>query len=102
MNITSIALDDFIGAFTAALTEANCKMAERHFSARNEMKEKYGSNIAFFASSGKTLHIKRGSITVTASPILKTEAGPAGKTEKMYLKFNGIKTREMRFEVSLE
>jgi hypothetical protein len=102
MNTTSIALDEFIAAFAAALDTANYKMAEQHAAIQSEMEEKYGPDIASFASRRPALHITRGSITVAAQPILKKEAGPDGKTERMYLKFKGLNTREMRFEVALE
>ncbi|MDR2446508.1 MAG: hypothetical protein LBD58_04340 [Treponema sp.] len=102
MNTTSIALDDFIAAFTAALDMANYKIAERHLAIQNEMKETYGPYIASIASCGQALHIKRGSVTVTAKPLLKKEAGADGKTDRLYLKFSGLNTREMRFEVALE
>ncbi|MDR2433960.1 MAG: hypothetical protein LBD47_05285 [Treponema sp.] len=102
MNITSIALDDFISAFSAALAGAEYKIAEQYLSVQNEMKEKYGAPIVSFVYRGRALHIKRGSITVMARPFLKTETGPGGKTERMYLKFNGSNTREMHFELALE
>jgi hypothetical protein len=66
------------------------------------MKEKYGAPIASFASQNHALRVKRGSITVMAQPFLKTDTGPGGKVERMYLKFNGINTRELHFEVALE
>jgi hypothetical protein len=102
MNITSIALDDFIAAFSAALAEANGKMAEQYLAVQNRMEEKYGASIASFASRGRALRIRKGSITVMARPFLKTESGPEGKTGRMYLQLNGLNTREMRFEVALE
>jgi hypothetical protein len=102
MNITSIALDDFIAAFTAALAEANYKIAEQHLVIQKAMKEKYGVYSADLTSPGRLLHIKRGSIKVMARPILKRETGPGGRTERMYLKFNGLNTREMHFEVTLD
>jgi hypothetical protein len=102
MNTTSIALDDFIAAFTAALDEANYKIAEQYLAVQNEMKDKYGAHIASFAFPGHALHIKKGSITVMARPILKRETVPEGKKERIYLKFTGLHTREMRFEVGLE
>jgi hypothetical protein len=102
MNTTSIALDDFITAFTAARNEANYKIAERYLAVQNEMKDKYSAHIASFASPSRALRIKKGSITVMARPVLKTEMGPDGKKERLYLKFIGLHTKEMRFEVGLE
>jgi uncharacterized protein (DUF2147 family) len=102
MNTTSIALDDFIAAFTAALDMASYKIADGHLAIQSEMKEKYGSYIASIASCGQALRIKRGSVTVTAKPLLKKETGAEGKTDRLYLKFSGLNTREMRFEVALE
>jgi hypothetical protein len=102
MNTTSIALDDFIAAFTAALAEANYKIAERHIAIQNGMKEQYGPYIADLASRGRMPRIKRGSVTVMARPFLRKETGPGGRTERMYLKLNGLNTREMHFEVTLE
>jgi hypothetical protein len=102
MNITSIALDDFIAAFTAALTEANYKIAEQHLIIQKAVKEKYGEYSADLTSPGQLLRIKKGSIKVMACPLLKRETGLGGQTERMYLKFNGLNTREMNFEVALE
>jgi hypothetical protein len=102
MNITSIALDDFIAVFTAALAEADFKIAEQYLAVQNEMKEKYGAYFASFASRSQTLRVKRGIITVMARPFLKTETGSGGGKERIYLKFTGLNTREMRFEVALE
>ncbi|MDR0557651.1 MAG: hypothetical protein LBG43_07290 [Treponema sp.] len=102
MNTTSIALDEFIAVFTAALDTANYKIAEQHLAIQSEMDKKYGPNIASLVSHSHALHITRGSITVTAQPLLKEEAGAEGKTDRIYLKFNGLSAKEMRFEVALE
>jgi hypothetical protein len=102
MNITSIALDNFISAFTSALIESNYKIAEQYLAIQDEMKEKYGAPIASFISKNQALRIKKGSITVMARPVLKKEAGPGGTVDRMYLRLNGLNTREMHFEVALE
>jgi hypothetical protein len=102
MNITSIALDDFIAAFTAALDTANCKIVERHLAIQNGMKEQYGPYIAALASRGRTLRLKRVSVTVIARPFLRKETGAAGRMDRMYIAFNGLNKREMHFEVTLE
>jgi hypothetical protein len=98
MNITNIALEDFISVFTASLARADCKIAEQRLALQNEMREKYGPAIASFVSYAPALRIKKGSITVMARPFLKAKSG----TDRMYLKFNGPGAREMHFEVVLE